>query len=168
MEVSVRKAKVSDIEAVSSVLTEAALYLESIEQPLWVYNDLVPTRIKDDIYEGLYFIAEVQNEPVGVFKYQLSDKIFWPEIKEGTSGFLHRVAIKRKFASKGISMQMLQWAKRHTKRIGRQFLRLDCAIRPKLCAVYESAGFTKHSDKNMGTFSVTRYECSVENCEQKH
>ncbi|MFC1737136.1 GNAT family N-acetyltransferase [Candidatus Hydrogenedentota bacterium] len=166
MHVLMKKAEMSDVEIVSSILSEAALYLESIEQPLWKCDELMPGKISDDIGRGEYYIAYHDGEPVGTLKYQLEDKLFWPEIPEGTSGFVHRVAIRRRVASKGVSRQMLEWAKEHTREIERQYLRLDCAIRPKLCNVYERNGFTEDSERQVGPYLVARYICNVQTCEQ--
>jgi hypothetical protein len=43
-----------------------------------------------------------------------------------------------------------------------KFLRLDTeASRAKLCALYESEGFTRHSERQVGRHYVVRYEMRV-------
>jgi hypothetical protein len=57
---------------------------------------------------------------------------------------------------------MLEYAVAETRAFGRSFLRLDCAMRPKLWAFYEGLGFRHHSDREMGSFVIRRYERDVE------
>lgn len=168
MNIEIRQAKQEDAATVSAILNEAATYLESIHQPLWKLSDWAVEIILPDVVSGMYYLASMEKASVGVFKYQLEDKMFWPEITDDRSAFVHRVAIIRTVAGKGVSAMMLNWAKNHTRNLGRDYLRLDCAARQKLCAVYEKTGFIKHSEKQVGRFHVVRYECDVRYCQQAH
>ena len=164
---SIKQAELDDLDQVAAILLEAAEYLMSIGQPLWEYKDIASSRIKDDIAEGLFFIAYLDGEAAGTMKYQLEDEIFWRDIPKGTSGFVHKLCLKRDAASTGLSAQMLQWAKDHTRELGRDYLRLDCDIRPKLCNFYECNGFKKHSERQIGAHRVARYEFDVRSPEKK-
>ncbi len=161
----ISKANKTDVNIVSSILTEAAIWLDSIGQPLWKSSELLPGSIIDDIRLGLYYLVRIDGCEVGTFKFQLEDKLIWPEIPQNESVFIHRLAVKRQFAGKGIPDQIIGWAKNHAKNIGKRFLRLDCELRPKLCSIYETRGFTKHSEKTVGPWRVARYEYDLQNCE---
>lgn len=164
MQIEVLQAEFRDIEGVSAILKEAATHLESIGQALWPQDGLSADAIADDVRSGIYFIARMGGEAVGTLKYQLEDALVWPDIPPGSSAYVHRLAVRRKVAGTGVSSHMLNWAKLRTKSMGRKFLRLDCALRPKLCAIYENNGFTKHSERQVGPYHIARYECSVEDC----
>ncbi|MBN2297616.1 MAG: GNAT family N-acetyltransferase [Deltaproteobacteria bacterium] len=161
MHLTIRKAYLQDTQDVSAILSEAAWYLVSIGQTLWNSVELSPEHIAHDVENGEYYIAYLNGEPVGTFRYQLEDQVYWPDITDGKSAFIHRLAIRRKAASSGITKQMLDWAKEHTRKIRRDYLRLDCAERPKLCTFYENNGFNKHSERDVGSLHVVRYECRV-------
>jgi hypothetical protein len=61
-----------------------------------------------------------------------------------------------------LSKAILSWAVERTRELGRRFLRLDCeASRPRLRQIYESFGFVHHSDRQVGPYFVSRYECDV-------
>lgn len=154
------------MHTISIILIEAAEYLDSIDQSLWRYEELVPEQILSDVISGMYYLAYVGDKALGTLRYQIQDPIFWPEISDNRSAFIHRLAVKREAASKGVASQMLSWAKEQTKSIDRDFLRLDCAVRPKLCAIYEQNGFSKHSECLVGSYHVVRYETDVTKCEQ--
>jgi GNAT superfamily N-acetyltransferase len=98
----------------------------------------------------------------GAVKFQLEDLLFWPDVPQEQSAFIHRLAVRRKFAGGHVSSALLQWAVRRARSLGRSFLRLDCeASRPRLKAVYERFGFRHHSDKQIEPYFVSRYEYDV-------
>ena len=111
---------------------------------------------------GIYYLAECENESAGVVRFQMEDPELWPDVPENSSAFLHRLAVRRRFAGQGVSTAILNWAVRRTRELGRGHLRLDCeAARPKLRAVYERFGFRHHSDRQVGPYFVARYELDV-------
>jgi GNAT superfamily N-acetyltransferase len=129
---------------------------------MWRDDELVSSRIGADVGAGLFFIAECDGEVAGVMKFQLEDGQFWPDVPQSESAFVHRLAVKRRFAGGGISSALLSWAVERARSLHRDYLRLDCeASRPKLRAVYERFGFIHHSDRQVGPFYVSRYEFRV-------
>jgi GNAT superfamily N-acetyltransferase len=162
MPLIVRQAQAQDIEAVSSILIEAASWLEERGTPLWCANELAPEQIQPLVKEGLFFLAESDGEAVGTLRYQLEDPLFWPDVPSGESAYVHRLAVRRRAAGGAVSSVLLSWAVNHTGSIGRKYLRLDCdATRPKLRAVYERFGFRHHSNRQVGPYYVARYEYDV-------
>jgi len=159
MRSSIRKATRQDTEEVAGILCEAAQWLEQSGMAMWRNDELVPSRIVDDVDAGLFFIAESDGEAAGVMKFQLEDERFWPDVPMNESVFVHRLAVRRRFAGGGISSAMLDWAVERARSLRRGYLRLDCeASRPKLRAVYERFGFVHHSDRQVGPYYVSRYE----------
>jgi GNAT superfamily N-acetyltransferase len=158
----VRRASTTDTDLVRSILREAAEWLRSRGMPLWLESELAPHEIADHVEQGLYFIGEVEGGPAGTLRYQLDDPDFWPDVAPGESAFVHRLAIRRRYADMGVSSGLLGWAAERTRGLGRPHLRLDCdASRPRLRAFYERHGFRHHSDRQVGPFFVARYELSV-------
>ena len=95
-------------------------------------------------------------------KFQLEDTEFWPDVPQTESAFVHRLAVRRRFARRGISSALLSWAVERARSLCRDYLRLDCeASRPKLRAVYERFGFVHHSDRQVGPYFVSRYQYRV-------
>ncbi len=162
MNIEIRQARDEDKGHVSAILIEAASWLNSINQPLWQCSNLVENVITEDVHAGLFYIARLDGQPAGVFKFQFEDKIIWPDVPTGESAFLHRLAVRRIAAGTGLAGQMLEYAKKMTRQSGRKFLRLDCAKRPKLCAFYERNWFSRNGDCSAGSYCVARYGCNVE------
>ncbi len=128
---------------------------------MWREDEVAASRIREDVAAGLFFLAISAGEPVGTLKFQLSDPLFWPDVPDDAA-YIHRLAIRRRFAGGALSSALLHWAAERAAASGRRFLRLDCeASRPGLRAVYERFGFRHHSDRQVGPFFVARYEYPV-------
>jgi GNAT superfamily N-acetyltransferase len=168
MGIKIRQATAADVDTVSSILIEAANWLEKRDMPMWRANELLPERIAKDVREGLFFLGERMGEPAGTIKFQLSDLEFWPDVPEHESAFIHRLAVRRRFAGGGVSAALLSWAVERTASLSRRYLRLDCeASREKLRAVYERFGFQHHSDRQVGPYFVARYEFTLASSQRK-
>jgi GNAT superfamily N-acetyltransferase len=108
---------------------------------------------------GAYYVAWIGDETAGVVRVQLEDPLFWPEATQGDAIYLHRLAVRRRYSGGGVSSALLNWAVNHARELGRNFVCLDCAAdRPSLRQVYERFGFRFHSDRDMGSFRVARYQ----------
>ena len=59
----------------------------------------------------------------------------WP----GTSAFIHKLAVRRAWAKKGVSTELLSYARARARDLARAYLRLDCvADRKALRDLYAS------------------------------
>ena len=158
----IRLATAEDIDTVSSILVEAAQWLDERGMAMWRANELSPEQIADSVAKGLFFLAERDGEASGTIKFQLSDLQFWPDVPDGDAAYIHRLAVRRRFAGGETSGSLLRWAARRCVRLGRPLLRLDCeASRPRLRVLYERHGFKHHSDRQVGPYFVARYELDV-------
>lgn len=159
---TIRPATSDDIETIGSILQEAARWLEQTGQLMWRDSELLPSRIAEDVRAGLFFLAVLNTEPAGTIKFQLEDSLFWPDVPHSDSAFVHRLAVRRRFAGTGVSTALLNWTAQRARSLNKRYLRLDCeASRPKLRAVYERFAFRHHSDRQVGPYFVSRYEYNV-------
>ena len=161
---SVRQATLDDITTVSDILTEAAEWLEQKNMILWQQEHISLSAIGQDIELGLFYVAFYQGIAAGVVIFQTEDLVFWPDISQADSAFLHRLAVRRKFSGGLVSKLLLQWTVERSRELGKHFLRLDCvADRPRLRSIYENFGFRHHSDRQVGAYFVARYEYAIAN-----
>jgi GNAT superfamily N-acetyltransferase len=134
--------------------------------PLWREGELKPDQITADVEAGLFFLAEYSangaNDAAGTFKFQLEDPVFWPDLSHDDAAYVHRLAVRRRYAGRGLSAELLRWAADRTHALGRRVLRLDFeASRQPLREIYERFGFRHHSDAQVGAYLVSRYEYDV-------
>jgi GNAT superfamily N-acetyltransferase len=163
MPFEIRFATVADTGWVSEILTEAAAWLDDTGRHMWRNDELDARRIADDVAAGFFVIAWSGTEATGVVKFQLEDLQFWPDKPAGEAAYIHRLAVRRRFAGGGVSTALMTWAVEETRRRGRRALRLDCeADRVHLRSIYERFGFRHHSDREVPPYVVSRYEYLVE------
>jgi GNAT superfamily N-acetyltransferase len=157
--ITIRQATNRDVETVSAILQEAARWLENAGMPLWRDEELSSAKIAPDVCAGLYHLAEYSEGVGGTVRFQLEDSVVWPEAPEHEAAYIHRLAIRRRYAGTGLSAFILHWAVQRTHILGRRYLRLDCvASRPRLRAIYESFGFQHYDDRQVGPYCVSRYQ----------
>ena len=157
-----RLAQAEDARIVAGILSAAASTLRERGIELWSAAEVSEAAVSPHVLERLYYIGSVDAEAVGVFRLQLHDPAFWPEIANGTSAYLHKLAVLPERQGQGLAHSLLHHAVRLTREKGLQFLRLDCMSgRPKLRTVYESFGFRHHSQKTLWGQLFDRYEFDV-------
>jgi GNAT superfamily N-acetyltransferase len=143
---------------IASVLQEAAQWLVRDGKALWSAAEISPERVQRDTGAGLFHVAR-DGELAGVMKFELDDAHFWPEVPPGTSAFVHKLAVRRAWAKKGVSNELLSYARSRARQLGRAHLRLDCvADRQGLRKLYEGFGFALHSVVRIGSTAYARYE----------
>lgn len=158
MNVIIECAAPHQVAEVSEILQEAANWLTEKGEKLWEASELAPEKIETQVAAGMFWLAKIKGENAGCIRFQTEDLEYWDDVPHSDSAFVHRVAVKRKFAGKGVAAAMLDWAKNRAELLGKIYLRLDCGSREKLCRFYENEGFTFHSEKMRKPYSVVRYE----------
>lgn len=158
----IRPADLGDAAAIERLLRDAAHWVDALGVVMWEDGELERASIDADVAAGLYVVAEVAGSVAGAIRFQLEDPLFWPDLPEGQSAFVHRLVVARAWKGQGVSRALLEWAASRTRELGRDALRLDCdASRTKLRRLYESCGFTLHSYRHVGPYYVSRYELRV-------
>jgi GNAT superfamily N-acetyltransferase len=163
LDIRIRQATRDDAPAVRVILTDAAKWVEQLDgTTMWVEDELGEDRIASEVHAGLFFIAECDGDIAGAMKFQLQDPLFWPDLVTDDSAFVHRLAVRRNYAGRGVSTALLRWAVVSARSLGRHALRLDCdAERSRLRGLYERFGFRFHSLRQVGSYYVARYELQI-------
>jgi GNAT superfamily N-acetyltransferase len=157
--VQIRQAAPHEARVVEEILAEAARWVDALGVVMWEEGELDPQRIAADIAAGQFFIADIDGDAAGVIRFQLEDRLFWPDLPQHESAFVHRLAVRRRYKGQGVSDALLAWSVDRARALGKRHLRLDCdESRPKLRALYERFGFRFHSFRQVGAYYVARYE----------
>lgn len=156
----IRQATGEDTRALVEILTEAANWVEQMDGTImWVEGELEEHRVRAEAEAGMFVVAEAEGIVVGAIRFQLDDRLFWPDLDGRDSAFVHRLAVRRSHAGQGISTALVQWTVDRARSLGKRYLRLDCdADRTRLREVYERFGFRLHSYRQVGAYYVSRYE----------
>lgn len=141
MNLSIGPAKRNEIPQIIALAHELAAWVKAKGEPHWGPNELREELFQELADKGALIAGHIGDTLATCMFLQESDPIFWPHDPLGEALYVHRLGIARKFAGRGYAIAMLDWAAQQARERGRRFVRLDSAPRPKLLAVYASAGF---------------------------
>ena len=160
MAIQIRQARPEEASVVEDILVEASRWVDSLGVVMWDEGELDSVRIDAETAAGQFFIADIDGDAAGVIRFQLEDRLFWPDLTSpNESAFVHRLAVRRRYKGQGVSDALLEWSVDRARSLGKRHLRLDCdESRPKLRALYERVGFRFHSFRQVGAYYVARYE----------
>lgn len=162
MSIVVRFAQEGDADDMVSIFAEAALLQRRLSTLFWDANDIDHSYVRRLIAAGEAVIAHADGEAVGIMALQWRDLLFWPDRDDGAAGYIHRLAVRRAWAGGRVTTPLLAFADSEARARAKSFLRLDCAPLPRLCAVYERAGFARVDIVDISQlgadFRTARYE----------
>lgn len=96
--------------------------------------------------------------PAATVCLQWADPTFWPGADDDAV-YVHRLAVKRSYAGRGIGERLLDWAAERAVEAGRAFVRVDCMTEnAALRRYYEVLGFQHRGDvsgDNPAPFNMT-------------
>jgi putative hydrolase of HD superfamily len=136
-----------DISIAIGIIYDAAAWLSEKGETLWLPDEITPEEIKKRYAENDFAIAYVDKKPVGCVALVDHMPFYWPSVPAEKSLFLHKLSVIKGFHGHGIGDALMNYAQQKAKKRGYEALRLDCDIRPKLCAYYEKHGYIKEGEK---------------------
>ena len=139
----IRYATLDDAPDAHRIIREIAEWLIAKGEPLWGADETSYETLEAIVRAGELVIGRLSGKTVACMFLHRADTKFWPEDAPGEALYLHRLAVTRKFAGRGLAHAMLNWAESETRAAGRNYLRLDCVPRAKLIRIYEMAGFVR-------------------------
>jgi len=157
---TIEKVNMGTVNIFADILTEAAEWLISENMKNWdPLNFSIENIVQKNDLNELY-LCYSDDETAGCLKMQTVDKMFWPEVPEDESMYIHKLAVRRKFAGKGVSGAMIDWVKEQAILKKIKFVRLDCiANRDRLCRMYEKHGFIKKDERQVfGKYPTALFE----------
>ncbi len=143
MTLVIARAGMEAVAQTDALMHEAANWLVAKGEALWGPNELSYEELTRVAEAGELITGRIDGALAGCMYLHNEDKLFWPQDEPGQAFYVHRLAVARRYAGQGYAHAMLAWAEGETRRQNRPFLRLDCAPRAKLLALYQSVGFVR-------------------------
>jgi GNAT superfamily N-acetyltransferase len=155
--VNVRRAKLDDVPVVAAMLDEATAFVRTKGRDQW----RVPypqEKLRASVTDGSLYLVDVDGEPAATFTLLLDDPKFWGE-RPPDAVYLHKLAVRRAFAGRGLGARIVEWVGEEAARVGRAFVRLDCQRDlPGIREYYERLGFELREEVERGAFAWALYE----------
>lgn len=159
---TIEKAVAGDEPAVLAIMRDAAAWLKERGVPQWsgMLTPKGPELVDHRVKKGVAYLASLNGEKIATVAILWEDAFTWDEKGgDGLAGYIHGLAILRKYSGKNLGRNLLKWAMDEI-RAKRPVVRLDCmAENPRLCRYYEDMGFSFGGQKVLPTgFKVNLYE----------
>lgn len=139
---NVIKVNRDNVEIFSGILIGVSEWLNSIGQSMWKDNDLSVQNLLEKYNMEEMRLCYDDSNLIGVYVIQWYDPLFWSELRENESGYLHKLAVCREHCGKGYGRKLIHSAEQLCKERGIEWLRLNCGtFRPRLRNFYEGVGF---------------------------
>jgi GNAT superfamily N-acetyltransferase len=154
-QVEVRRARISEADAVMALWHEARRWLTAAGTDQWQphrgetdasLTARVRTNVTDTITTGDCYIAIHDGAIVGTITVDdRADPDFWgPDDNPASALYVHRMIVRRDVAGQGIGDALLNWADKLVLARGRRLLRLDAwQSNEALHRYYERKGFSQ-------------------------
>jgi len=140
--VEIRLIEHDEIEIFLSFLIEIAEWLNKNNKAMWDIDKLKKEVFLKNNSDSKCYLGFINDEPVSSIMLKDSDIFIWPNIVDNETLFIGKLAVARAYAGKGLSTEMLDFAREEAIKRNKKFLRLDCyADREYLRYFYESYGF---------------------------
>ena len=153
-----------DIPVIENILMDTVLWLNSVGQPLWHANQITWSKLSENFSYDNFVIVLLDGKPSTCMAVVDYDPVFWPNIAKGQSLFIHKLAVKRFAAGKGLSDALINHAKSMCLNMGISSLRLDChSLIPKLRNVYKRNGFVCIAEKVLADKFHTAFYSTLQN-----
>ncbi|MGZ7441588.1 GNAT family N-acetyltransferase [Paenibacillus sp. TH7-28] len=141
-EFAVTLASPADLETVRLMLVEAANWMQTGGVKQWAPEQFTPDLIRSYYDEREIYLLIREGEPAAMFTLQDSDPDYWGALNIPGYSYLHRLTVRQSCRGQGLGGEMLHWAAKRSKALGRAGLRLDCWNQNvKLNRLYQELGF---------------------------
>lgn len=146
----IKQADENDILTVEEILIDAVIWMKKNKlQNQWNEDTIKWNSLSKDYQINDFYIDYQNGVPAACIAITDLDLKYWSEIPQGKPLYIHKLAVKREFAGKGISKELINFAKKLSLKNGINSLRLDCNLqRNKLRKLYENEGFIYVGSKN--------------------
>ena len=138
------------------ILREVGQWLASRGQTLWKIETLTADNLFDDFTRDNCYVMYVDEEPAATFILQWKDPLYFADVPDHTAGFIHKLAIRRRFAGQDLFKPVLDFCRTECMRRGIHQIQLETdATRPALMQFYERHGFHPTYQKTVHEFGQT-------------
>jgi GNAT superfamily N-acetyltransferase len=160
----VKQADEYDIPIIEEILLDAVKWMsESGLQNQWNESNVKWSNLSKSYKINNFYISYQKGLPTACMALTDSDPTYWPNIPKGESLYLHKVAVKRAFAGKGFSKELIDFSKNLAISYCINAIHLNCnQHQNKLRAVYENEGFICVEEKTFfENHDTALYVCNV-------
>ncbi|WP_308733455.1 GNAT family N-acetyltransferase [Escherichia coli] len=138
---NVRVACSGDIDEVVRLMHDAAAWMSAKGTPAWDVARIDRTFAETFVLRSELLVASCSDGIVGCCTLSAEDPEFWPDALKGEAAYLHKLAVRRTHAGRGVSSALIEACRHAARTQGCAKLRLDCHPNRHCCKVSDEAAF---------------------------
>uniref|UniRef100_UPI000B305D7E GNAT family N-acetyltransferase n=1 Tax=Klebsiella pneumoniae TaxID=573 RepID=UPI000B305D7E len=143
---NVRVACSGDIDEVVRLMHDAAAWMSAKGTPAWDVARIDRTFAETFVLRSELLVASCSDGIVGCCTLSAEDPEFWPDALKGEAAYLHKLAVRRTHAGRGVSSALIELAAMPRERRGAP----SCgSTATRTCVAYTSG-----SDSPTSTLSI--------------
>ncbi|WP_354001582.1 GNAT family N-acetyltransferase [Escherichia coli] len=128
---NVRVACSGDIDEVVRLMHDAAAWMSAKGTPAWDVARIDRTFAETFVLRSELLVASCSDGIVGCCTLSAEDPEFWPDALKGEAAYLHKLAVRRTHAGRGVSSALIEACRHAARTQGCAKLRLDCHPRTR-------------------------------------
>lgn len=137
-----------DLPQVMGFFDAAILYQRARRQPEW--PRFAPGFIAEEIMQGRHWKISDGQLTQGYFSVQYNDPVIWGERDTDPALYLHRIVANPELKGRGLMPALYDWALRHARKLGKQYVRMDTwGNNVRLRNYYTACGFIYIGQKQL-------------------
>jgi ribosomal protein S18 acetylase RimI-like enzyme len=158
---TIRRATAADVPALTQIRNDAVAYKLRHGDLAWGKSGWTEMTALQSLDQREVYVIEHDGISVGMLSLSWQDEMYWGP-QDPVAGYLHALSVRNDFHGLGLGNFAIDWSEHQVGAKNRRYLRLDCDPRnTKLCAYYESLGFTRVATKpvpELGDYVASLYE----------
>lgn len=136
----ITNSQLADIDEIFRLYQSATEYQKTKASVLW--PEFERSMVINEIAEKRQWKIIVDDTIACVFATTFTDPLIWKEKDKDPSVYIHRIATNPGYRGSNFVAAIVEWAKTHAKKNGKNFIRLDTVGENKgLISYYQKCGF---------------------------
>lgn len=162
---NVRVACSGDIDEVVRLMHDAAAWMSAKGTPAWDVARIDRTFAETFVLRSELLVASCSDGIVGCCTLSAEDPEFWPDALKGEAAYLHKLAVRRTHAGRGVSSALIEACRHAARTQGCAKLRLDCHpnLRGLLLGFRFAPRLRDIGDRKLGSIAAPSTYKGIEN-----
>ena len=153
----------ADYNLFFDILKENAEWVRRKGHPAWPEEHLTNVKEYYKNKKSCLKICYVEDKPAGTVIFDETDFDIWgPAGLDGKAVYVHKLCVREPFMKKGLSLELLDKARKYAVENGKEYLRLDCqSFNLKVKGIYLAFGFQLVGSKDFGNYKASLLEMKI-------
>lgn len=137
------KIRNNEVEKAIEIMREVAAWGRAKSLRVWLDEWLTKEElVTREAQPENFYVGSINDEDVCSFILQWEDSEWWPAVRRYEAAYLHKFCVRREYAHRNMTNQVVEAIKEECRKYGARFIRLDTSYDEEIVKqIYLKAGF---------------------------